>query len=121
MGNEELPDRCRIFCGDQQIEIVQNLLSSPIAPGDIDLRSVAVRRQIRTQRFRFSSDLPELKRTGMRCAFRDRVAEPLLRGLPKARQFSDTSVLARLLQLLDRTDPELIVETLNFFGAEARQ
>src|SRR6266480_4417524 len=80
-----------------------------------------MRRQILTQRFRFRRDLSKLKRAGVRGAFRDGVAKLLLRGLPKTRQFSDAPLFARLPQLLDRTDAELIIKSSYLFGAESRQ
>src|SRR6476620_1225281 len=80
-----------------------------------------MRRQIRTQRFRFRSDLSELECAGMRGAFRDGGAKLLLRGLPKTLQFSDAPLFARLLQLLNRTDAESIIKRSYLFGAEAGQ
>ena len=80
-----------------------------------------MRCQIGTQRFRFRRDLSELESAGMRGAFRDAVAELLLRGQPKTRQFSDAPLFARLLQLLDRADAESIIKRSYLFGAESRQ
>src|SRR6266498_2475423 len=80
-----------------------------------------MRRQILTQRFRFRRDLSELELAGVRGAFRDGLAKLLLRGLPKTRQFSDAPLFARLLQLLDRAYPELIVKRSYLFSAEAGQ
>src|SRR5207248_8486670 len=57
----------------------------------------------------------------MRRALLDCVAQFLLSGLAKTRQFSDASLFARFSQLLDRTDAELIVKSLDLFRAEPRQ
>src|SRR5712671_5479867 len=57
----------------------------------------------------------------MCCAFRDGLAQLLLRGLSKTRQFSDAPLFTRLLQLLDRADPKLIVKSFYLFGTEAGQ
>src|SRR6266480_7632586 len=80
-----------------------------------------MRCQIRAQCFRLNGDLSELKRAGMRCAFRDSLTELLLRGLSKTRQFRHAPVVTRFSQLLDRTDAELIVKSLDLFRAEPRQ
>jgi hypothetical protein len=37
MRNKERHDRFGLFCRHQEIQIVHDFLSAPIAPGDIDL------------------------------------------------------------------------------------
>src|SRR6266540_3037601 len=80
-----------------------------------------MRRQIGAQCFCFSRDLSELERAGVSRASRNRVAQLLLCGLPKTRQFSDTPLLTRLLQLLDRANAELIVKSFYFLCAKTGQ
>ena len=54
MGNEELRNGFRFLCRHQQIEIVDNLFSSSITPGNLNLQCRFVRSEIGTQRFRLS-------------------------------------------------------------------
>ena len=61
MRYEKFCNDFRFLCCHQQIEVVHDLFSPPITPGNLDLQSFFVRRQIRAQRFRLSCDLSELK------------------------------------------------------------
>ena len=80
-----------------------------------------MRRKIRPQCFRFRCDLPELKRTCVRCAFCNDVTKFLLRCFAKTGQFGDTPGFARLSQLLDGTDLKFVVKSLDLLGAKPGQ
>ena len=121
MGNEKSCDALGFLCRHQKIQIVYDFLSPPVASSQIDLQSVAVRRKIRPQCFRFRRDLPKLERTGVRCAFCNDVTKLLLRCFAKTWQFSNTPGFAGLSQLLDGTDLKFVVKSLDLLGTKSGQ
>src|SRR5438128_10240147 len=89
------------FAVDDKIEIVHDFLATAETSRHAHLQRIVMRGQIASQLLGPSSNLPELKRTGVLGALRDGVANLGLRRLPKARQLRDLARFPGRLQIRD--------------------
>src|ERR1700736_136820 len=119
MFDEELRNRRGLFRRDYKIDIAHNFPSPPITSRNIDLERIGMPSQISPERLRFGRNLSKLKVTGVFRALLDRGANLGLRRFAKARQLRHSTGLARLAQLLDRANVELLVKRFDLLRAKS--